>query len=81
MRILLILLFTQISYASFYSDSLQVKKEYSIQSKATRTDARYIITINGVLKDYLQVNKMEHRRGAPYHLHKKKVRLNVTTEL
>lgn len=47
MRILLILLFTQMSYASFYSDSLEVNKEYSIQSGVTRTDARYVITVKG----------------------------------
>lgn len=47
MRTLLLLLFTQMSYASFYSDSLQVNKEYSIQSNVTRKDATYIITVSG----------------------------------
>ena len=47
MKLLLLIICSHLSFASFFNDSLEVDKEYSIQTKQTRTDATYRITVSG----------------------------------
>lgn len=45
--IIIFILITNAAYSSFFNDSLEVNKEYSLLTNPTKTDAKYIITVSG----------------------------------